>query len=54
MNHKQKFYITKSLNWAAVAITNGAKIYIHFVVYGSQIIKKCYRSLFVNFQSCKL
>jgi len=38
MNHKQKFYITKSLNWAAVTITNGAKIYIHFVVYGSQII----------------
>ena len=47
LNHKEL-----SLG-CSVTVINGAKIYIRFVVYGSQVIKKCYSSLFVNFNSCK-
>jgi len=50
MNHKENFLHHKDLNLlgCSVTIRNGAKSFIRFVVYGSQVFNNCYISLFVN------
>jgi len=51
---QRKILHHKELNLGcSVTITNGPNIYICFVVYGSQVIKTCYSSFFVNFKGCK-